>query len=182
MDQKSSIIEWVNVIAGLASGVLVTAAAFLLSYRSSWRNVITREFTVKIKDNTKQITGEKVAMISFKYEINCTQGEEISITSMYLKLPNKIPGNVPPNATLGEMFFNHPGKFHLTETPIAFKFNKSDGFTIRDSRLMELINEGKFKKIILVVTTNRYGTICSNSLRIKVKKKQPAADESTKSK
>lgn len=163
----AALFDWLNIGIGALGGVVFSILGFLLTYRSSWRNLLTRELTIQIKSDTAELHGDEFAMIKFAYSVNCTHDEELSINRMFIKLPRGLQSNTPPNATIGEMFFGDDGRYHLISKPLLFKFGIEDSYTLRDPVLMGYINEKKLTKIVVAMETNKYGTVASNKIILK---------------
>ena len=110
--------------------------------------------------------GDNLTEYIFLYEINCTDSEEISINYIYIKLPNKVEGNLGPNPTLDEVIRVQKGKYFIKTTPETIRFAKVDKIRITNHQFLQNISKGKIKKVKLVVNTNKYGNIASNSINL----------------
>jgi hypothetical protein len=131
-----------------------------------WKNRLTKEFTITIKDNKRETKGSEILLWSFIFEINSKNSEEIQIKTIYIKLPHKVAGNKPQNPSLGELMVGDLGKYHIIGSPIILKHSLSNKFELTDRKILALITKRKLKKIVFVAVTNKYGNTLSNSIRV----------------
>jgi hypothetical protein len=158
-------LETVKIILGFISGIVISAIGFLFTHRFNWRNYLTQEFRVFIKINIREVTRGEVKKIILNYEINCTNSEEMSINYIYFIIPENIKGNIPPNATLGEIIENK-GRFYVLKEKKNFKHNDFGTYTLEDEGILNEINNKNIKYISFVVNTSKYGDVESNEVRV----------------
>lgn len=161
--------ETVKILLGIISGIVISAIGFLFTHRFNWRNYLTQEFRVFLVRNYNEVTvhDSLIKGITFNYEINCTNSEEMSINYIYFTIPENIKGNIPPNATLGEALFENKGRFYVTDSKIdTFKHNYSATYTLKDEGILKEINSKNIKYISFVVNTSKYGDVESNEVRV----------------
>ena len=164
--------DLISIFLSFLSGVLLTSISFLLTYRSGWRNRLTGEFTVKLKYNLKRVEGEKTIEITFKYEINCSTSDELSINYIYFKLPKGLAGNYGPNPTLLEVldvygrYYTKGGRYYIDRVNKLFKYYAGGDFSVNHPEILKQIDEKKMKQIQLVVNTSKYGDVKSNKEKL----------------
>ena len=161
LDQYKDII---NILLGITTGVVLSIVGFLLTHRFNWRNYLTKEFTIKIRESYKEKTGSNITKLVLVYDINCTMSDELSINYVYFKMPKNFRGNTPPNATMGEHFFGAMSRHYIQTIPTVFKYYKSSECIILNKDFLTEISKGKVNKFWLIVSTNKYGDVKSNCL------------------
>ncbi|WP_375578656.1 hypothetical protein ABWH96_16745 [Marivirga tractuosa] len=156
----------INIIVGIVGGIFLSILTFLLTYRNNWRNKLTKELTVKLKHNLSRMQGEEYTEFSVRYYINNTSGHEISINTAYFILPKKLRGNINPNSTLGEMMYG-TGRYYIFSESKEMKHHRSEVISIKHNVFLSHLSNGKIKKLRLYIETSRFGTVKSNSIKIK---------------
>lgn len=160
--------ETVKIILGFISGIVISAIGFLFTHRFNWRNYLTQEFRVFLVRNYNEanVKDSLVKGITFNYEINCTNSEEMSINYIYFNIPENIKGNIPPNATLGETLFGNKGRFYIKKEKVNFKHNDFGTYTLEDEGILNEINNKNIKYISFIVNTSKYGDVESNEVKV----------------
>lgn len=167
----------ISIFLSFIGGVLITSISFLFTYRSGWRNKLTREFTVKLKYDLKRVEGEKTIEITFKYDVDCSTSDELSINYIYFKLPKGIAGNYGPNPILDEVldvygrYYTKGGRFYINRVNKLFKYHLGGDFCINHPEILKQIDEKKMKQIQLVVNTSKYGDVKSNKEKLHPKRR-----------
>ena len=156
--------DLINIVIGVISGIFLSTVTFLLNYRNSWRNKLTKELTVKLRFDLKRTSGKSLTEISFRYDINNSNGNPLIINYAYLELPKKIKGNVGPNQTLGEMLFE-TGRYYLFNEPKEMTHNLSGEIKLSNAVILKELTNKRVKKLRMIVLTSRYGKVKSNYVR-----------------
>ncbi len=156
--------DLVKIGGGIIAGIFLSTVTFLLTYRNSWRNKLTKELTVSLKFNKKSTYGDS-PHLNLRYYINNTTGIELSINSAFLELPNGLPGNVGPNSTYGEMLFGK-GRYYIFKESKNMTHHLSDEFSIDNKDVLDSLVNRKVKKTRLILNTSRYGQVKSKYCKI----------------
>jgi len=157
--------DLINIVLGVLSGIFISVVTFLLTYRNNWRNKLTKELTVKLTYNSARMQDEDYTEFNILYNINNTNGHELTINSTFLKLPDNMRGNIGPNSTLGEMIHG-TSRYYIFHESKLMTHNLSGEESIKQSEFLSKISDGEIKKLRLYVETSRFGTVKSNSIKI----------------
>ena len=160
------IFDLLDLIFSAIGGILLTSLAFLLTYRSPWRDYITGEFKVRLELDFISGHNNRVTSVRIRCEINCNSSDEFAINYIYLKLPKSVRGNYRGNSTLDEVL-KGTGHFYIGNEINNFKHSYWNIFDISNEIILNSINNNQLKKLILVVNSSKYGNVCSNKVKIK---------------
>ena len=146
---------------GLITGLIL----FWLTNNSRIKNLLTREFTVKLRFSHFREEEGQLKEYVMHYEIRCSLPEDILIIFGFIKLPKDVYGNKKSHSTLTEMIEPENGKLYILENVEMKKYHFNE-YRITQRKVLDCIQSGKIKSLRLNINTNKYGNVKSNKIKI----------------
>lgn len=168
MDSSVLIISLLSVLLAAS----LTGVGFMIANRPNWRKWFTGEVKLELKLN-EALTDDngEFRYATLRYDITCSRSESFLIKHFYIVLPKDTFGNPGIAATTFELIQGAKGKDFLQMLEVEVDKYKGYEFHIGNTtptkKVLQCINSGKLKSIVLVIETNKYGTIKSNAVRLK---------------
>ena len=160
--------ELVKIGISALSGILIATVIFLLNHRSGWRNRLTKELRVQLKFDLKHFSDQSgTSKLVLRYEINNSNGGELSINRAYLELPDSIKGNIGPNSSLGEAALEK-GKYYLFRESKIMTHFLGGQIEIDDEEILRQLKKQKISTLRLIIETSRFGKVKSKFCKIRI--------------